>query len=73
MESIANTIELQSCIEELNIIKKEFEVYRLELNYQKAKKQRIEAIVRKDLQERGDQSAQTFKITNLCQIYEGEW
>ena len=39
MESvITEKIELQSCMDELNFLKREFEVCKMELNYQCAKR-----------------------------------
>ncbi len=80
MESvIAKTIEMQSCIDELNILRKEFEVCKMELNYQKARKQKIEAFVRRDTYDNCTLSHNwttlngQVSISNLQQIYEGEW
>jgi len=86
MESsvITDKIELQSCMDELNFLKREFEVCKMELNYQRARRQRIEAFVRRDTRENKSlahnwsannisKNPNQVTISNLQHIYEGEW
>lgn len=70
-------LEIKGQIEELTAIRKEFEVQKAELNFLKAKKLKIETLMRRDQIEiansLGQEVGQAVKVTNMCQIYQGEW
>lgn len=72
-EITTNTIELMHYNEELSAIRKEFEVYKMELNYLKAKSQRIESYIRRDADDETKKESVPAKIKTISQIYEGQW
>ena len=72
-EITTNTIELMQYNEELSAIRKEFEVYKMELNYLKARSQRIESYIRRDSDDESKEKSGPVKIQTISQIYEGQW
>lgn len=69
--------EIKAQIEDLSAIRKEFEDQKAELNFFKAKKLKIETLMRRDQIEiansLGQDAGPAIKVTNLSQIYQGEW
>ena len=53
---------------ELGAVRREFEVFKMEINYQRARTQRVEAYVEDD---REGSEAPSLKV--ITQIYEGTW
>lgn len=60
---------MQACIEELNQIKKDFDMYKAEVALTRARHQKVEMLVRRDMKD----EARVIKISDLRYIYEGEW
>lgn len=76
--------ELHHYNEELMTIRKEFEVYKMQLNHQRTRMTKIENFIHKwqmlagnsgpmERESVNEKEPSPIRLQNICQIYEGEW